>query len=79
MAKPLLPDELWMRIEPLLPPLPPHPLGGRPWLGNREALGALAASVEAGYSDADRLRGIYRERESLNDVARMQSDLWMAA
>jgi carboxylate-amine ligase len=48
-------------------------------LGNREALGELAASVEAGYSDADRLRGIYRERESLNDVARMQSDLWMAA
>jgi hypothetical protein len=25
MANPLLPDELWERIEPLLPPLPPHP------------------------------------------------------
>ena len=46
-------------------------------LGNGEALNELAASVEAGYSDADRLRGIYRERESLNDVARVQSDLWM--
>lgn len=38
MAKPLLSDELWKRIEPLLQPLPPHPHGGRPWIGNREAL-----------------------------------------
>ena len=46
-------------------------------LGNGAALAQLAASVEAGYSDADWLRGAYRERESLNDVARVQSDLWM--
>jgi len=46
-------------------------------LGNGEALAQLAASVEAGHSDADWLRGVYRERESLNDVARLQSDLWM--
>jgi carboxylate-amine ligase len=46
-------------------------------LGNGEALAQLAAGVEAGYSDADWLRGVYRERESLNDVARVQSELWM--
>jgi carboxylate-amine ligase len=46
-------------------------------LGNGEALARLAAGVEAGHSDADWLRGAFRERESLNDVARVQSDLWM--
>ncbi|MNC99849.1 Glutamate--cysteine ligase [compost metagenome] len=46
-------------------------------LGNGEALAQLAAEVEAGRSDADWLRRVYRERESLNDVARLQSDLWM--
>ena len=46
-------------------------------LGNGEALAQLAASVEAGQSDADWLRRVFRERESLNDVARVQSDLWM--
>ena len=46
-------------------------------LGNGEALAQLAAGVEAGRSDADWLRSAYRERESLNDVARLQSDLWM--
>jgi len=30
-----------------------------------------------GRTDANWLRGVYRERGSLNDVARMQSDLWM--
>jgi carboxylate-amine ligase len=46
-------------------------------LGNGESLARLAASVEAGYSDADWLRGVHRERGSLNDVARVQSELWM--
>jgi carboxylate-amine ligase len=46
-------------------------------LGNGEALAQLAAGVGAGRSDADWLRRVYRERESLNDVARLQSDLWM--
>ncbi len=30
MAKELLPDALWARIAPLLPPEPPEPKGGRP-------------------------------------------------
>jgi len=30
MAKELLPDALWARMAPLLPPEPPKPKGGRP-------------------------------------------------
>jgi transposase len=48
MAKPLLSDELWKRIEPLLPPLPPHPRGGRPWIGNREALVGILFVLRTG-------------------------------
>lgn len=38
MAKPLLSDELWERIEPLLPPDRPSPKGGRPRVPNRQVL-----------------------------------------
>jgi integrase len=38
MAKPLISDELWAIIEPLFPPDPPKPTGGRPRLGNRAVL-----------------------------------------
>ena len=38
MAKPLLAEELWERIEPLLPPDRPKPKGGRPRVSNRQAL-----------------------------------------
>jgi len=38
MAKPLLPDELWTLIQPLLPPHPPQPKGGRPFLADRKVL-----------------------------------------
>lgn len=38
MAKPLLAEELWERIEPLLPPEPPKPKGGRPRVPNRQVL-----------------------------------------
>ena len=46
-------------------------------LGSGEALARLAADLEANRTDAAWLRRAYRERGSLNDVARMQSDLWM--
>lgn len=46
-------------------------------LGNGAALGQLAADVEADRSDAAWLRETYRHSNSLNDVARLQSDLWM--
>lgn len=48
MAKPLVSDELWGRIEPLLPPLPPHPEGGRPWLENRAALSGILFVLKTG-------------------------------
>src|SRR5262249_13369541 len=35
MAKPLLPDELRAIIDPLLPPEPPKPQGGRPRVPDR--------------------------------------------
>ena len=46
-------------------------------LGNIDAITALAADVEAGYSDADWLRATYKKLGSMNDVAREQSTLWM--
>jgi transposase len=38
MAKPIVSDELWAVIEPLLPPRKPRPKGGRPPIPDREAL-----------------------------------------
>jgi transposase len=38
MAKELITDELWETIEPLLPPEPPKPQGGRPRIDNRAVL-----------------------------------------
>lgn len=38
MAKPLLPDTLWLLIEPILPPQVRSPKGGRTPVGHREAL-----------------------------------------
>ncbi len=46
-------------------------------LGNGEALTRLQAEIVADRTDAGWLREAHRERGSLNDVARMQSDLWM--
>jgi putative transposase len=33
-----IPEELWSRIQPLLPAKRPHPKGGRPWTDERQAL-----------------------------------------
>jgi glutamate---cysteine ligase / carboxylate-amine ligase len=46
-------------------------------LGNTAALGRLEADVTAERTDAAWLRKTHQEHGSLNDVARLQSDLWM--
>jgi len=46
-------------------------------LGGFGALRELESSVRNGEGDAEWLRRAYRERGTLSDVARLQSDLWM--
>src|SRR5260221_14405039 len=48
MAKPLVSDELWSRIEPLLPPEPPKPEGGRPRVPDRQALTGILFVLRSG-------------------------------
>ena len=48
MAKQLVSDELWALIEPLLPPEPPKPRGGRPRLDNRKALTGILFVLKSG-------------------------------
>jgi transposase len=48
MAKPLISDELWKVIEPLLPPEPPKPKGGRPRISDRAALTGIAFVLKSG-------------------------------
>jgi len=36
-----IPDALWERIEPLLPPEPLHPKGGRPWADARQCMDGI--------------------------------------
>lgn len=44
-----IPDELWARIEPLLPPRPPHPLGcHRPRVPDRSAMDAIFFVLRTG-------------------------------
>jgi transposase len=47
MAK-LLTDELWNRIEPLIPPEPPRPEGGRPRIGARACLLGILFVLKTG-------------------------------
>jgi transposase len=44
MAKPLVTDELWEVIEPLLPEEPPKPKGGRPRVPDRATLTGASSS-----------------------------------
>lgn len=46
-------------------------------LGNLTALEGLAQSVRAGTDDATWLREVHRAQQSLNAVARLQSERWM--
>jgi transposase len=48
MAKPLLAEELWERIEPLLPSDRPKPKGGRPRVSNRQALTGILFVLRTG-------------------------------
>ncbi len=48
MARPLLTDELWEIIEPLLPPPKPHPKGGRPAVPNRRTLTGVLFVLKTG-------------------------------
>jgi len=48
MAKPLLSDELWERIEPLLPPARPKPKGGRPPVADRACLTGILFVLKTG-------------------------------
>jgi transposase len=48
MVKQLVPDELWMIIDPLMPPAPPKLKGGRPRVPNREALAGIIYVLKSG-------------------------------
>lgn len=53
MAKPLLPDALWERIEPLIPETPPSPSGGRPRIENRKSLTGILFVLKTGIAWED--------------------------
>lgn len=48
MSAPLLSDELWSEIAPLLPPEPPKPKGGRPRISDRQALTGILFVLRTG-------------------------------
>ena len=48
MSKPLLPDDLWAIVAPLLPPEPPKPKGGRPRVPDRAALTGILFVLKSG-------------------------------
>ena len=48
MAKPLVSDALWERFEPLLPPEPPKPRGGRPRVPDRACLTGIIFVLKSG-------------------------------
>jgi len=48
MARPLLPDDLWDEIAPLLPPPRPRPKGGRRPIENRAALTGILFVLRSG-------------------------------
>jgi transposase len=48
MAKELLPDALWARIAPLLPPEAVKPKGGRPRVSDRAALTGILFVLKTG-------------------------------
>jgi transposase len=48
MVEPLVTDDLWEAVEPLLPTEPPKPKGGRPRVPDRAALGGIIFVLRTG-------------------------------
>ena len=48
MAKPLVSDKLWEEVEPLLPPTPLRPRGGRPRIPDRAVLTGIIFVLRTG-------------------------------
>ena len=48
MAEPIVSDALWGLVEPLIPPEPPKPKGGRPRISNRAALTGILFVLMSG-------------------------------
>ena len=48
MTRPLVSDDLWAAIEPLLPSEPPKPKGGRPRCDDRTALAGIVFVLRSG-------------------------------
>ncbi len=48
MARPLVTDDLWALVAPLLPQRPPRFKGGRPPVGDREALTGILFVLKSG-------------------------------
>ena len=48
MSKPLVTDELWTIVQPLLPKEPPKPKGGRPRVPDRAALAGILFVLKTG-------------------------------
>jgi transposase len=53
MAKPLVPDELWEIVEPLLPPHPPRPRGGRRPIDDRACFTGILFVLKSGIAWED--------------------------
>src|SRR5919202_3085523 len=48
MPKPLVTDEPWNVVKPLLPKQPPKPMGGRPRVNDRAALTGIVFVLQSG-------------------------------
>jgi transposase len=53
MSKLLVPDELWEIVEPLIPPEPPKPKGGRPRVPDRACLTGIVFVLKTGLAWED--------------------------
>ena len=53
MARPLISDELWEIFDLVIPPLKKSPKGGRPAIGNRQALTGILFVLKTGIAWED--------------------------